>query len=176
VAHSGFWVESDAQIAPELGEQRWAEKELRDVALTTTLAIRLTNYGVSPALVAFPSLPHELERLVARSGGSRQVVVAPGERYEDSIPMRISGCGLIEPTWCEVVFTYSSFLHGAMFDTVRWGGWLQPLELIDGLARRNEQIPLNAGPAQIVREYPALERPEEMRRLREQIRLGRQGA
>jgi hypothetical protein len=62
--------------------------------------------------------------------------------------------------------------HGATFDTLRWRGTLQPLRLQNGVAMFNDQILLNAAPPQFVREYPRLDRPEEMRALAEKIRLG----
>jgi hypothetical protein len=170
VYDTGFWVSS----VKELGEEEWTESELRNAEIETGIGFTLTNHGASPALVAFPSWAlGEPEKLLVRSRGSRQIVLEPGETYVDRVRLRIRGMKLVAPMWCEVVYTYSSFLQGAVFDTVRWNGWLQLMQLVGGTARRNQQIPLNAGPAQIVREYPALERPEEMQELRERIRTGR---
>lgn len=101
---------------------------------------------------SFASSRLEAKHLLERSRGSRQVIIEPGQRHDDSIPLRIAGSRLVNPTWCELVFIDGSFLHGAVFDTVRWSGWLQPMQLVNGVIRRNHQIPLIAAPAQIARD------------------------
>jgi hypothetical protein len=102
-------------------------------------------------------------------------VIEPGSSYDDVQLYRLTGVQAAEGVACEIVVTCNGPIHGATFDTLRWRGALQPLRLEGGTARRNEQISLNAGPAQFVREYPALDRPSEMHELAEQVRLGKSG-
>ena len=151
----------------------WSEDELDEVRMSATLKIALVNYGHSPAHVFFPSMDPDPSELLARSFGSRYLMIPPGDRYADALVIRLTGREAADGRACEFVVTCDAAIHGSVFDTLRWLGTLQPLRVEDGHAKRNKQIPLNAGGASIVREYPILDRPAEMRALAERIRLGK---
>jgi hypothetical protein len=152
---------------------RWTTSELADLRIHAAIEFELVNYGASPALVFVPSLIPDPDLLVKRSGGSRQLIIPPGDSYLDVQHFHLSRLQAVEGVTCEIVATCNSLDHGATFDTLRWRGTLQPLRLENGVATYNDQIPLNASLPQFVREYPRLDRPEEMRAIAEKIRLGK---
>ena len=158
----------------QLQDQHWEQFNLDDIRIEALVPFTITKWGRSPAHVFFPSMNPDPESVIRKTGGSRNYVIPPAATYEDIQTYRLTGRQALEGVQCEIKVTCNSELFGATFDTLRSRGTLQPLRLDGGHLRRNDQIPLNAGAAQFVREYPLLERPEEMKKLAEQIRLGEQ--
>jgi len=163
----------DRRADVPLEDQRWPSAELEgDLFVEAPMSFVLTNWGCTPALVAIPSLIPDPEELLDRTGGSRQFILSPGAHYRDVQRYRLHWREALQGVACEIIATCNGSVSGATFDTLRWRGSLQPLRVDNGMVGRNDQIPLNASPAQMVREYPSLEPQEEMRELAERIRLG----
>lgn len=162
------WIEGEPTT---LGEQVWFEAQLADVRFQTALNLELQNYGRMPAQISFPSLDPDPEGVVVQTGGSRHLVLPPGEVYVDRMVLRLRGEDAVRDRACHIVVTYNGPITGGMFDTLRWRGTLRLLRLEGGQAWKHH-IPLDAGPAQVVREYPALERPEEIQAAIERFRSG----
>jgi hypothetical protein len=167
------WRGTGDHSQPVTVDQAWNDPSLTDVRIEVVVPFTLFNYGRSPAHIFFPSMNPDPDNMLVNTGGSRYYVIPPGGRYTDLQRYRLTGQQAVDGVPCQIVVTCDGVVHGATFDTLRWLGTLQPLRSENGRVRLNDQIPINAGPAQFVREYPALDRPEEMHELAERVRLGR---
>ena len=103
-----------------LGDEIWPRSDLADVRVMAPVQFRLVNYGRSPALVSFPRLLPDPKSLLVRTGGSRSLVLAPGESYGDVQEYHLNGLQAVGGVKCEIVVTCNSINHGAT--STRSGG------------------------------------------------------
>ncbi|WP_164702624.1 hypothetical protein [Modestobacter sp. KNN46-3] len=147
---------------------QWYEPQLRNLSFLVSLTISLRNVGQSPARVAFDYTTQNLQPW--RSNAHPPITLRPGQLFEDSLSVWLSGSDAVAGKLVKVTVTYEGMIHGEVFDHVQWTGWVSPLKNNDGVAMRNEERWIvNAGGAVVIRSYPNLERPDELAAVRERL-------
>lgn len=154
----------ERQNQPFGADVTWYVPQLDDLRFAVRVKFVLTNVGRGPARVTFGDTSTFLERV--RAEGLYAVTLAPGGTFIDIYVVNFTGAKAVEGEYVKMPFTYEGIMHGDMFDRIQWNGWVTPLiEQSPGVAKQSDRI-VNASGAQVIREYPNLERPEEMKKVR----------
>jgi hypothetical protein len=155
-----------AQLPITVG-QTWYSAELEDLRFTVTLKFVLTNVGRAPARLTFGDTSTFLTKVAAK--GTPAVELDPGAAYIDQYDVDFTSAETTHGKYVRMPFTYDGIMHGEMSDRIQWNGWVTPLAVVsEGIAKQNARI-VNASGAQVIRDYPNLERPDEMAEARKKL-------
>lgn len=165
--NSGFVGVDESNPMTMHGDETWRVHEVPVMRVEVHLKFEFKNVGKSPASLAFGGHAGRLYN-VARERLS-PLLLMPGEVFEDEFVQRFDGQETVDGVLLEVAITYDGLLHGEMFDHINWKGWVIPLKVDGNTLRVNKGNIVNAAPAQVIRTYPNLERPDEMAEARERI-------
>lgn len=151
-------------------QESWSLAELSGTIFVVSLKFSFRNVGTSPAQLSFGDTSTRLARV--ESDNVHLVVLEPGESYEDLFLQRFVGAEAIDGHLLTMPVTYNGLLHGEMFDHIQWNGWITPLKESGGVVTPHTGWIINASGATVIRSYPNLERPDEMRAVRARILNG----
>lgn len=127
-----------------------------ELAVSVELHFIYQNYGKSPALLSFGGVAGFMQNI--SSALTNRVVLEPGEVYADVLDVRGPLDEFVNGRQVDVAVTCNGLLHGEMFDTIRWFGYVHPFDVNNRVVARRADI-LNPGDPQIQREYPNLDNP-----------------
>ena len=139
---------------------------LPNIRFDVELVYRLENVGSAPARLSFGGTSWHLEQRQKKNLNG--IDLKPGDTYADTYMVRLSGQEAVDGKLIRMPFTYEGTMHGEMFDRVQSKGWVTGAKL-DGMDAVLHDLILNAGGALVIRDYPNIERPDEMRTQRESL-------
>lgn len=142
--------------------------------IKVTLRFDFKNHGNSPALLSFGDEAGWMTNIA--QSGSHRVELAPGDSYTDTLDVIEDIASFKEPKIKRIQVTCNGLLHGEVFDTIAWYGWVQPFS-VTGEIGYVDSLPkmLKSSETQVVRTYPNLDQPDEMAETRARL-LGQEEA
>jgi hypothetical protein len=153
-------VNRDRQRVQYSGEMTWSRAQLADLRFTVTLGFHLKNVGHGPARVTFGDTSTRLETVLRDTIDFTEL--GPEGTFSDQYKVHFTGDEITAGELVKMPFTYSGIMQGEMFDRIQWNGWVTPLfEQTPGDPIVQHPRLINSSGAQVLRDYPVLEYPEE---------------
>jgi hypothetical protein len=128
------------------------------------------NYGKSPALLTFSGLAATMDFI--STAQSKRIVLQPEQTYEDILRFTAPFNDFVLGHPIDILVTCNGLLHGEMSDEVYWRGLIRPFKNLGNGGREVAEIEdmIDSAGSQIVREYPNLERPDDMEAARARLK------